>query len=98
MFYESRLRPRPENRQQRVNSSGVLNGTGLRFAPVKHTGNQSESPEEVERVVELVEGLLSERATWTNKKEFITIVMRRWQQYPDMHISIAGIAVCKFRL
>jgi superfamily I DNA and/or RNA helicase len=36
--------------------------------PVEHTGNQNESPEEVERVAELVSELLSSAATWTNKK------------------------------
>jgi superfamily I DNA and/or RNA helicase len=65
-FYDGRLTPRPENERQRLNSSGLLDGTGLRFIPVDHFGNQNESPEEVERVAELVEELLREGATWTN--------------------------------
>src|SRR5213078_4398057 len=40
----------------------------LRFAPVEHTGNQNESPEEVERVAASVDDLLQSGATWTNKK------------------------------
>jgi predicted RecB family nuclease len=67
LFYEGRLTSRPENANQRVNAGNPLGGTGLRFSPVEHTGNQNESPEEVERVGALVEGLLQTGATWTDK-------------------------------
>ncbi len=33
-------------------------GAGLWFAPVEHEGNQSSSPEEVERVVRIVDSLV----------------------------------------
>lgn len=68
VFYEGRLNPRPENAQQRLNATGPLDGTGLRFVPVEHGGNKSDSPEEVEAIAELIEALLSSGATWTNKK------------------------------
>ncbi len=68
LFYEGRLMPRPENAQQRLNAGNPLGGTGLRFAPVDHSGNRNESPEEVERVAALVDDLLRSGATWTNKK------------------------------
>ena len=45
-----------------------MDGTRLRFLPVDHSGNQSDSPEEVGRIAELVEELLSDGATWTNNK------------------------------
>ncbi len=67
LFYDARLTARPENRNQRFNTVGSLDGTGLRFVSVKHVGNQSESVEEVEKVVELINGLLEKRATWTDK-------------------------------
>jgi predicted RecB family nuclease len=67
LFYDSRLTARPENRNQRLNTKGLLDGTGLRFVPVKHFGNQTESAEEVEKIVEFMNGLLGERATWTDK-------------------------------
>jgi superfamily I DNA and/or RNA helicase len=35
---------------------------------VEHSGNQNESPEEVEKVAAAVEVLLKSGATWTNKK------------------------------
>ena len=68
VFYESRLNARPENSSQRLNVSGPLAGTGLRFVPVEHKGNQSDSLEEAEKVAELVELLRRDDATWTNKE------------------------------
>ncbi len=58
LFYEGRLVARPENAQQRLNAGDSLGGTGLRFAPVEHSGNQNESPEEVEKVGMAVDALL----------------------------------------
>ncbi len=68
VFYDNRLVSRAENSSQRLNAQGRFEGTGLRFEPVKHSGNQSESPEEVDKVAEIVEQLLQEGTTWTNKK------------------------------
>jgi uncharacterized protein len=67
VFYEGRLTSRPENANQRLNVAGPLAGTGLRFVPVEHDANQSDSPEEVEKVAELVELLMRDDATWVNK-------------------------------
>jgi predicted RecB family nuclease len=68
LFYDGRLEPRPENKRQRLNTQGHLDGTGLRFAPVEHSGNQNESPEEVAKIAALVDGLLRAGTTWTDKK------------------------------
>ena len=67
LFYEGRLTSRPENAIQRLNAGDPLGGTGLRYAPVEHTGNQNESQEEAERVAAFVDGLLRTGATWTDK-------------------------------
>ncbi|MFZ0798092.1 MAG: TM0106 family RecB-like putative nuclease [Terriglobales bacterium] len=67
IFYEGRLVARPENALQRLNATDPLGGTGLRFAPVAHSGNQNESPEEVEKVAAAMGALLKTGATWTNK-------------------------------
>lgn len=67
IFYEGRLVARLENAHQRLNAPDPLGGTGLRFAPVLHSGNQNESPEEVEKVAAAVDTLLKAGATWTNK-------------------------------
>lgn len=68
VFYDSRLEARPENALQRLNAQGPMDGTGLRFVPVVHSGNQSDAPEEVEAIAALVEELLRNDATWTNNK------------------------------
>ena len=74
VFYDGRLIARPENSRQRVSTEGLLDGTGLRFVPVQHSGNQSESPEEAEVVVDLVGELLSRKATWTDKNGKISLL------------------------
>jgi predicted RecB family nuclease len=68
VFYEGRLTSRPENANQRINVPGSFGGAGLRFVPVEHFGNQSNSPEEVAKVAEIVSLLLRDDATWTDKK------------------------------
>ncbi|MBA2524217.1 MAG: TM0106 family RecB-like putative nuclease [Pyrinomonadaceae bacterium] len=68
VFYDSRLVSRPENARQRLNAAGPFDGTGLRFVPVNHSGNDSESTEEAERVASIVERLLGDGATWTDKE------------------------------
>ena len=67
LFYEGRLTSRPENARQRLNAGDPLGGTGLRYAPVEHRGNQNESQEEVERVAGFVDALLRSGTTWTDK-------------------------------
>lgn len=67
LFYDSRLAARPENQKQRLNTKGVLDGSGLRFVPVPHTGNQNESPEEIEKIAELIGELLGSGSSWTTK-------------------------------
>ena len=76
MFVRLRLRffttadstSRRENATQRLNAKGMLDGTGLRFVPVEHAGNQTEAPEEVENISLIVGELLRSGATWTNKR------------------------------
>ncbi|HMG74533.1 MAG TPA: TM0106 family RecB-like putative nuclease [Pyrinomonadaceae bacterium] len=67
VFYEGRLVSREENQSQRIHAEAPLGGTGLRFAPTRHSGNQNESPEEVVRVNALVRGLLDNNPTWTDR-------------------------------
>jgi predicted RecB family nuclease len=71
LFYDSKLAARPENQNQRLLADGFLDDSGLRFVPVEHTGNQSESLEEVEKIVELVNSLLGGKAAWINKADEI---------------------------
>ena len=68
MFYEDRLRSKPEMTQQSVNTN-LITGSGLWLLPVEHSGNQSSSIEEARAVEALVANLLSGNPTWTDLKE-----------------------------
>lgn len=68
VFYDARLEPRRENENQRLNGPEMFDGTGLRFIPVEHNGNQNESPEEAARIVGLIKQILDAGATWTDKE------------------------------
>jgi uncharacterized protein len=57
LSYEGRLESAPDRQRQRIESSG-LNGTGLRFVPVAHSGNAQRSPEEAAVIAEEVARLL----------------------------------------
>lgn len=68
VFYESRLESREGLENQRIEGHPWLGEAGLWFIPVNHQGNQNASPEEVERVASVVEGLLQPEVTWIDDK------------------------------
>ncbi len=73
-FYAGRLHPVPGLERQRVLAGPLtlfedharLAGTGLRYQPVPHLGNDTDSPEESAAVVALVRELLDAGATWVD--------------------------------
>lgn len=67
LFYEGRLRSHAGLERQRVKSSSRLSGTGLRYLPVKHEGNQSSSPEEADRIRDLVNEVLNAPSSWIDR-------------------------------
>ena len=68
LFYEGRLTSRPGLERQEIRSGGKLKGSGLRYVPVVHEGNQGSSPEEAEVVAALVAEILSSGTTWVSRK------------------------------
>jgi uncharacterized protein len=66
LFYEGKLRPRAGLEHQVIASRSRVHGTGLRFLPVVHAGNQSSAPEEAERIRELVQEILGSSSIWTD--------------------------------
>ena len=68
LFYEGRLHPHPGLELQEIRSTGLLHGSGLRYRPVAHAGNQSSSPEEAEVVRSLVSNVLASHPTWINRE------------------------------
>jgi predicted RecB family nuclease len=68
VFYESRLVPIKGLELQEIKSKGRIVGSGLRFVPVVHTGNQNSSPEETEVIRQLVAGILGSATTWVDRE------------------------------
>jgi len=68
LFYEGRLGSGPDLDRQILDGATLFAGAGLWFVPVPHDGNQTSSPEEVERIVALVVGLTAGDVYWTDPK------------------------------
>jgi uncharacterized protein len=76
LFYADKLKPKVGLELQVIKSSGSVSGSGLRYLPVPHTGNQSSSPEEAKAVSDLVKGLLASGTTWVDadgKDQLLTL-------------------------
>ncbi|MGH7448667.1 MAG: DEAD/DEAH box helicase [Longimicrobiales bacterium] len=68
IFYSGRLKPRAGLDRQIVRGRGPLTGSGLRFIAVEHSGNSSESTEEVATVVDLFNATFSTPHTWIDAR------------------------------
>jgi uncharacterized protein len=68
VFYESRLVPIPGLELQEIRSKGRILGSGLRFVPVEHQGNQNSSPEEAEVIKQLAADILGSATSWVDRK------------------------------
>ena len=68
VFYDGRLEPILGLEQQRIEGPAPFGGSGLRFVPVVHRGNTNQSDEEVTRVREIVDELLSGALRFVDRK------------------------------
>ena len=68
LFYDSKLTSHRGCELQIITSGGPLDGSGLRYLPVHHTGNQSSSIEEAEAIADLVKRLLAGSPRWTDRE------------------------------
>jgi uncharacterized protein len=66
MFYEGKLTSHEGIERQALSGVGPLTGTGIRYVPVDHTGNQNESPEEAAEIAKLVGALIAGDSWWTD--------------------------------
>jgi uncharacterized protein len=66
LFYDGKLVPRPGLERQAINAASPICGSGLRYLPVIHHGNQNCSPEEASAIAVLVEGILESKAMWVD--------------------------------
>ena len=68
VFYEDRLESEPSLASQALVGVAPANGTGVRWLPVEHGGNATESIDEAAVITKLVRELLDAEATWTDRK------------------------------
>jgi predicted RecB family nuclease len=68
VFYENRLQSRKGLERQGIEGHPWLGTAGLWFVPVLHKGNKNSSPEEVDRIAGIVEGLLRPGVEWIDDK------------------------------
>ncbi len=68
LFYDGRLHSRPGLENQEIKSAGRVNGAGLRYLAIEHEGNQSSSPEEADKIRELVTEIIGGGTTWVDRK------------------------------
>ena len=67
LFYDGRLQARNGLEIQDIKSSGLVKGTGLRFIPVQHEGNQNSAPEEADQIRDLVNDIMDTHTTWVDR-------------------------------
>ena len=76
LFYEDRLQSRPGLELQQIRSNSRIGGSGLRFLPVLHEGNQNSCPEEADAIRDLVAEILNSNAMFVdseNKERVIAL-------------------------
>ncbi|TKB06409.1 MAG: nuclease, partial [Mesorhizobium sp.] len=67
LFYAGELHPRQGLAGQLISGSTRLSGAGLRWLPVAHSGNQSNSAEEAEAIAGLVMEVTAAGICWTDR-------------------------------
>jgi uncharacterized protein len=67
LFYEGKLGSKLGLEAQTLSSNGLFAGSGLRFVPVEHDGNQNASLEEADAIAVIVNGILKSATTWTDR-------------------------------
>ena len=67
LFYEGKLSSKAGLEKQIIIVAGSISGSGLRYLPVEHNGNQNSSPEEAQALSTLVEDILESNVTWVDR-------------------------------
>jgi uncharacterized protein len=68
LFYDDKLHSVEGCELQEIRGAGSLAGTGLRYLPIEHSGNQSSSIEEADVVASLVKEILFGQPTWIDRE------------------------------
>jgi len=101
VFYEDKLSSHAIAGSRILEGHPYLNGAGLWFVPVEHEGNRNSSPEEVEVVARIVEGLLRPEVKWFYSKgnsrrlkpEDVLIVAPYNAQVADLSVRLPNVRV-----
>ena len=101
VFYEGKLSSHAITKSRVLEGHSSLNGAGLWLVPVAHEGNRNSSPEEVEVVARIVEGLLKPDVKWFYgkgnsrrlKPEDILIVAPYNAQVADLSVRLPSMRV-----
>jgi uncharacterized protein len=67
-YYANRLDALPGLEKQEILGKGKLLGSGLRFVPVHHTGNQARAAEEVAEIADIIDQLTKGDMKWRDKE------------------------------
>jgi len=67
LFYEGKLNSIEGCKRQIISSDSIVSGSGMRYMPVRHTGNTSASIEEANAVKALVDNILNHGAEWIDR-------------------------------
>ncbi|MCE8532260.1 TM0106 family RecB-like putative nuclease [Ruegeria pomeroyi] len=67
LFYDGKLGAKPDCANQCVLAEGPISGSGLRYIPVPHSGNQSYSIEEADATAQLVTDILESTPRWIDR-------------------------------
>ena len=67
LFYDGKLHSKDELEVQIIKSGGAVQGSGLRYISVDHSGNQNCSPEEADVIRDLVNNILHNKSTWVDR-------------------------------
>jgi predicted RecB family nuclease len=102
IFYEGNLKPLGFTRNRVVAGHPWLDGAGLWFVPLNHSGNSNSSKEEVEAIARIVDSLSQPEVRWFrgagNEKSFdtatdILIVAPYNAQVADLSERLPGLCV-----
>lgn len=68
LFYDSKLFSVNGCELQKIESESKFFGSGLRYCPVKHSGNTNSSIEEADAVKKIVDTIITSNSTWIDRK------------------------------
>jgi len=68
IFYKGQLKALPGLENQCIQGGTRFDGAGLFYVPVEHRANQNRSAEEIEKIKEIVDELLT-KGSWSNAKK-----------------------------